>query len=346
MSPITGSHPWREGRLARSLRLALAGWAGFAFCAPSAAWSSDFATAAIGTTGSEFLNFDVGARGISMGGAYTAVTDDAYSLYWNPAGLTRIPRLSMAFMYSPYVQDISYQSAYYAQRVNDTSVVAVGLRYLDLGSINYTDNNAVVQSAFNPRDYVFEVGWAQSIYDLSDSDVDLSLGLTGRWIRSIMVESAYGYGGDLGLLAHFVDSRFDYDLAAVAQNFGVGEKFDQQRNTLPTQGKFGGDIRPSPNFIIAADAVIPINNQPYFTAGFEYTLLMQESYKGMLRFGFNGLDVADLGFAAGLNVGVGLKVSDFSFDYAFTPMGVLGEAHRFSISYNLPAKMSSRYRER
>ena len=34
--------------------------------------------AAVGTTGSDFLTFDVGARGIAMAGAYTSVTDDAH----------------------------------------------------------------------------------------------------------------------------------------------------------------------------------------------------------------------------------------------------------------------------
>jgi len=37
--------------------------------------------------GGEFLNLPVGAKAIAMGGAFGPLSDDASSLYWNPAGL-------------------------------------------------------------------------------------------------------------------------------------------------------------------------------------------------------------------------------------------------------------------
>ena len=38
----------------------------------------------------EFLNIGAGARGLAMGGAQVASTQDGTSGYWNPAGLTGI----------------------------------------------------------------------------------------------------------------------------------------------------------------------------------------------------------------------------------------------------------------
>ena len=35
----------------------------------------------------EFLSVPVGARAVGMGGAFTAVSDDATSPWWNPAGM-------------------------------------------------------------------------------------------------------------------------------------------------------------------------------------------------------------------------------------------------------------------
>ena len=46
----------------------------------------------------EFLELGVGARGLGMGQAMTAVTDDAYSFYWNPAGLALVNRRSVSGM--------------------------------------------------------------------------------------------------------------------------------------------------------------------------------------------------------------------------------------------------------
>jgi hypothetical protein len=39
----------------------------------------------------EFLKIPVGARAIGMGGAFTAVADDATSPFWNPAGMVYLP---------------------------------------------------------------------------------------------------------------------------------------------------------------------------------------------------------------------------------------------------------------
>ena len=42
----------------------------------------------VGTAGVQFLKIWAEPRGTAMGGAYTAVVDDATGLYWNPAGVS------------------------------------------------------------------------------------------------------------------------------------------------------------------------------------------------------------------------------------------------------------------
>ncbi|UPT72912.1 MAG: hypothetical protein M0D55_13465 [Elusimicrobiota bacterium] len=69
--------------------------------------------------------------------------------------------------------------------------------------------------------------------------------------------------------------------------------------------------------------------------------------QGAVRAGANTLTYYSLGLTSIVTFGFGLKLSDLSFDYAFAPTGQLGETtHRVSLSYNLPAKISRRYRER
>jgi len=312
------------------------------------AGASDFGRAAAGTSGSEFLLFDTSARGIAMGGAYTTATNDASSIYWNPAGLSQVPRFSATFLHTQYIADITYNAAAVAKRVNDSAVLAVGVRYLDYGAITRTDSfSPQSKGEFHPRSYLAELGWGQSIYDLSDSEVDVTMGVSVKYLHTDLVERGHGYGGDFGVHSRFYGTSQTYDIALAIQNLGVGQKFDKVRDSLPTRVRFGGGVRPIKPLLLTLEAVAPINNAPYGAAGMEYSVEIQKNISGAVRAGFNTMTYDSLGLTSILNFGFGVKLSDLSFDYAFAPAGELsGQIHRVSLSYNLPAKISRRYRER
>jgi hypothetical protein len=48
----------------------------------------------------EFLKIPVGARAIGMGGAFTAVCDDATAAHWNPAGMIYLPYREVIFQHA------------------------------------------------------------------------------------------------------------------------------------------------------------------------------------------------------------------------------------------------------
>jgi len=327
------------------VRTALAAVTALLLAAPACA--ADFSRAAVGTSGSEFMLFDTSARGIAMGGAYSAATNDASSIYWNPAGLSQVPRFSATFLHSQYVADVTYNAMAAAKRVNDSSVIAAGVRYLDFGPISRTDINGQTRGQFHPRSYLAELGWGQSIYDLSDSEVDVAMGVSVKFLHSDLVERANGYGGDFGVHSRFYGTSHTYDVSMAIQNLGIGQKFDKVRDTLPTRVRFGGGVRPIKPLLLTIEAIAPINNAPHGAAGMEYNVDVQKNMQGSIRAGLNSLTYDSLGMASMLTIGAGLKLSDLSFDYAFAPTGQLGEQiHRVSISFNLPAKISRRYRER
>ena len=41
--------------------------------------------------GNAFMNDGAGARALAMGGSYVSLSDDAWSIFWNPAGLLKNP---------------------------------------------------------------------------------------------------------------------------------------------------------------------------------------------------------------------------------------------------------------
>ncbi|MFH2204446.1 MAG: PorV/PorQ family protein [Elusimicrobiota bacterium] len=308
---------------------------------------ADFSTQSIGSAGSEFLTVDVDARAIAMGGAYTAATDNAYAMYWNPAGLSQISRASLAAMHNEYVAGIRYQYLSYAQRIGDHSVLGGAFRYMDAGSIPHTNMSGVQNGEFRPRDLVFEVGLGQNIPDLTDAERDISLGVTGRYFHSTMVEKASGVSADFGIQAHYTETYAPYNFGFVVQNVGRGQKFDRIRDSLPTQFKLGVSIRPRPPVLLSLDSVLPIANQPYLAFGSEYGLEARDDMKLFFRFGVTLRTlVNDLQGVRGLRFGLGAKMQNFTFDYAWAPLGRLGNTHKFSIGWNLPQKRSRSYRRR
>ncbi|MBI5208934.1 MAG: PorV/PorQ family protein [Elusimicrobia bacterium] len=308
----------------------------------------DFSREMVATTGSEFLMFDLGPRGMAMGGAYTAVTDDAFSLYWNPAGLTRVPRFSAAYQSSMDVADITMHSGSFAYRVKESIVLGGGWRYVDMGAISHTNIDGDVLGEFRPRHYIAELGWGQTIYDLSDTDMELSVGATLRWLHSDLILHSDGYGGDIGVQSRFYSGPFLYDLGAVFQNMGMGQNYVDTRDTLPFRTRIGGAIYPMKGLILSLEAVAPIAGYPYAAVGTEYTRSIDRTISASARAGFNSSTIRSLGPMSTMNVGFGVKWLDFGVDYSFAYMGVLGGngTHRFAFSYNLPSKSSRRYRER
>jgi len=327
--------------------LSLAALAGACLLAAGSAEADDFSTDAIGTTGAEFLSIDVGARGVAMGGAYSAVTNDAYSMYWNPAGLTQIPRASAVLMHNRYAQDITFDYLAYAQRLSDTAVVGGAFRHMDAGSIPATDINGVGAGYFHPRNYVWELGYGQHITDLTDSERDISLGVVTRYFHSDLVSHADAFAGDIGIQYHYYSAYWPWHFALAGQNFGRGPKYDERRETLPFRGRLGMSVNPTKFLLFSMDGVFPVANQPHLAWGAEITMEAHREAQAFLRAGldtvtlWNGLEQF-----RGATFGMGVKTSMFHFDYAWAPMGFLGDTHRFSVGINLPTKGSRRYRER
>lgn len=313
---------------------------------PEPARARDFSGNAVGTAGADFLTLDVDPRGIGMGTAYTALTSDAFALYWNPAGLSQIPRASAAAMHTEYLAGIRFQYAAYAQRISDSSVVGGAVRYLDAGAIDNTDISGNRLGTFRPRSYVYEVGWAQNLADLADSERDVSLGVTGRFFQSDFIAKAHGFAGDIGMQLHYTEYYVPYEFGLVVQNLGKGQKFDLVRDALPTRVRLGAAIKPRP-FLLALEGVVPVNGRIYGGLGGEMQLNAPGGAQLFLRGGYHTrAQFGGLEGLRGLSVGLGAKLGNLGFDYAFVPFGFLGDTHRFSVRWDLPPKRSRRYRRR
>ena len=294
-----------------------------------------FSSKAAGTTSADFLNLPVGARASAMGGAYSAISEEASAIYWNPAGLVQIPKLSAIFMRTQYVQDISYQYAAYAHRLTYDSVIAGSVLLTDIGAIDRTDmnGNPVGAGTFSPRDQVYTLSYSKAILEFSDKDMDVSVGVSVKYIRSQIVESAKAYAGDLGIMTYNF-TNIPYRLGVTMTNLGSGMRYDVDSSPLPLTFKLAGAVNPFRNMLFAVDVVLPKQNRPSFLLGTELSTEPSELTRLSARAGLNAQRLKDgLG---GFTMGVGATLHFFTLDYAFVPMGELGSTHKISITFDFP----------
>jgi hypothetical protein len=329
-----------KGTKAGSALLSAAAAAWLAVPALAASSNQDpsyFSSNAAGTTTADFLNLPVGARASGMGGAFTAISDDASAVYWNPAGLVQIPKLSAVFMRAQYVADISYQYAAYAQRLSYDSVVAASALLTDIGAIDETSISGDTIGSFTPRDAVYTLSYSKAILELSDKDMDVSMGISAKYIKSQILESAHSYAADFGVMTYnFGD--IPYRLGVTITNMGGGLRYDTESNPLPLTFRMGGAVNPFPNMLLSTDIVMPKQNKPSLRIGGELSTTPNELTRLCVRAGLDSQYISDgLG---GISFGVGATLHFFTIDYAFVPMGELGSTSRISLTFDFPFRSS------
>jgi hypothetical protein len=169
----------------------------------------------------EFLAIGVGARAHGMSGAVVATTNDVFSSYWNPAGLTAIETpLQIGAMHAEWFGGIGkYDFLGIAKplgqdkkRVLGLSVIRLGIDGIPYtlnlvgadGSINY--NNV---SEFSAADYAIQGSYAQTWKNIS---IGGNLKVIRRIIGSFA--GAWGVGADIGVQFH----KNNWRLAAVGRD--------------------------------------------------------------------------------------------------------------------------------
>jgi hypothetical protein len=169
----------------------------------------------------EFLAIGVGARAHGMSGAVVATTNDVFSSYWNPAGLTAIESpLQIGAMHAEWFGGIAkYDFIGLAKPLNQDKKRVLGLSIIRLGidgipytlnlvgadgSINY--NNI---SEFSAADYALQGAYAQTWKNIS---VGGNLKVIRRIIGSFA--GAWGVGADIGVQFH----KDKWRLAAVGRD--------------------------------------------------------------------------------------------------------------------------------
>ncbi|MBI4656653.1 MAG: PorV/PorQ family protein [Elusimicrobia bacterium] len=275
-------------------------------------------------SGADFLNIGVGARPSAMGSAFTAVSNDANSIYYNPAGLAAMQKREVSFMHADWVLGEKYDFAAMAIPFGKVSA-GISAAKMDHGEIQGRSSNRSSLGGFEARDSVFSIALAQTVGNAS------SIGLGLKYLTSSIADySASAFAFDAGFL-HKIDGM-PVSVGIAVQNMGKGLKFINRRDSLPLSVKFGAAARVFKSVNLAVDFKRLINEKENsFSIGTEYNLLGNM----FLRGGYNAkiLNAHDASEnLSGISGGVGFNLSNLQIDYAFSPFGDIDTTKKLSLS--------------
>lgn len=302
------------------------------------------------TIGMPFLKLGVGARPVAMGEAFTAVSDDANAMFWNPAGMGMHEGAYGTLMIMNLLRTVTYTSGALVVPVSRTPQASIGFAGAYLSAVDtLRDEQGTAKGQFGLWDALgaVGVGWKPKSY--------LSIGATAKFVAS-KIERYYAYSlmGDLGLMVNPTDYLY---FGLLAQNLGTPRRFISDIEFPPATLRGGLALRfplQQSHLLFSADLAWPINDLPSLGVGGEFKLYMSPEQ----AMGSSGLSVQagyrsgyHLGDWGGLSIGIGYEyevtpVIHMNLNVVYFSYGFLGSSERLSLSASFRPTAKPRTRHR
>ncbi|KXK05820.1 MAG: Outer membrane protein transport protein (OMPP1/FadL/TodX) [Chlorobi bacterium OLB4] len=271
-----------------------------------------------GNTGFAFLKLGVGAPSISMGDAYSSLTDDATAVIYNPARLINGANTNVVLMHSNQMEDLNHDFIAGKMKISDKFAFGIGFLKTGISDIEIRQIPGEREGEFNAEYLSMGVSAA---YKLSEF---LTVGATGKFIyEKLYVDDASGVAFDIG--ANYIMD--DLSLSAVLSNFGSVNGLRHVETKLPTAIRLGaGYTQTRGDFA--------------FRFGLEgYKIIDGGSFhiNSGGELGYKEIVFVRVGYQTayenrGLTTGIGLKYKNFNVDYAYVPYSLdFGNSNTFSL---------------
>ncbi|MFT4736738.1 MAG: hypothetical protein ACJAZM_002309 [Cyclobacteriaceae bacterium] len=313
----------------------------------------------------EFLTLGVGARGLAMGNAQTAISMDAAAGYWNPAGLLRMKgEQQLMLMHNAYFGGIAnYDFGSFGYRMSDSSAIAVSLIRFSVDDIPDTrflfDANGAINynniQFFSASDYAAYFSYARRLRFLNGVDFGASMKVIHRLVGSF--SKAWGFGLDVGFQKQVGSWQFGLsgrdvfgtfntwshspeEFRAVYQATGNDVPINTTEITLPrwiVGAAFGQALGESFNFLLTADLQATFDGQRNTLVASRLLSLdpmggLEAGFREIifLRYGlgqFQRIENIDGGnpLYVQMSGGLGIKLRELTIDYTLTDVGDIAQ---------------------
>lgn len=286
-----------------------------------------------GTGAADFLKIPVGARETSLGGAFTAVADNADAVFYNPAGLGRLELAEVSYAYNDYLPGVSQQWLA-AAFPSAHGALGLGVNYLNIkefASYDSADNRTGSVSAYDLAVYL---GYGGRFETASDLVPNVRYGAALKYIsEKLDTSKASGYGLDAGLL--LLPAVKDLEFGLVLENLsGSRLDFISEGARPPLNVKTGVSYRlgkrgGAAGALFSMDINFPQDGPRYLSAGLESTL-----YGALaLRAGYSTFGEISNGVSFGLGFGLPARGGrEMRLDYSYGATYDLGNVHKFGLA--------------
>jgi hypothetical protein len=310
----------------------------------------------VGSAGAIFTKLWVGARASGMAGAYSAMTDDVTSLYWNPAGIANLQGVNVAASTMLWFGDVTENFVGVTLPVSDKYRAGFALTLVDYGSLSEaTIAQPANAGTFNANDLSFAATIAGALTDR------FSFGATAKYLQNNILDmSASGFAFDAGseYLTDFYHMRISMDIA----NLGPNQSFSGNSLDFIANNPYINQVRDSLNgsqltqpfslplifrLGLATDVLQGTVENQKLNMDFDFSTHSDgpEQYNLGAEYVWNDMASLRAGYAfnedeLGFGIGAGFhyKSEDFSgvIDYSFNTTKNLGGIHQITISAAFP----------
>lgn len=312
-----------------------------------------------GAAGMQVLKTDISPRAMGMGGAFTAIADDAFAMNYNPAGLGQLYVPEGSALYLSGFEDSRLNNFNFAMPLpmpgfSGVGRPAAGLSFMmaDAGDFTYriiNPNGSITTRSYDAQsDMALSLGYGEKVFSDEMSfegyktKVDQYLGFNAKYLRSTMLGTyeANSMAVDAGWLA--MAPRLGLSAGASLSNLGPGLKYVSATTKLPSILRLGLSYqRPTvmdQSLMLAVDGII-------------YTAESLKSYRFGMEYHFEKIFNLRLGYRAGednngLTMGLGIRYENMAMDLAFGSGAEVYNTTQLAFTYKFTGVRVKEYKKK
>lgn len=281
-------------------------------------------------SGLAFLRVGTNAEAAAMGDAQVAFSRDAFSTYWNPAGLAAASRNSASASFHSWIGDTKTYAGALRLGVGDNGALGLFMTANGSDELEARTSPGDPQGSFSVQFVNVGVAYGRALGPVR-------AGVTAKYLNErIFTESSSGYGFDFGLQTSLFSEGLH--LGAAVQNVGQMNELAQEDSELPKMLRVGAAFNPLRIFSFDDDVML----LETMLTGELVHLFPGETTQLHLGIGAEMFDVMELraGYITNdalreFSFGLGFGYEGLIFDYAYVPFesGFAGPGHILTLSY-------------